>query len=88
VQPKIGLTFARVLKAMLRAAPNIILVGEIRTSRRRRRMQVLKDTSVLDPAHERRALTRRRLGSPSWWRPRCRPGAQRLVRRLCKDCAE
>ncbi len=30
VQTKIGLTFARVLKAMLRAAPNIILVGEIR----------------------------------------------------------
>jgi type IV pilus assembly protein PilB len=30
VTPRIGLSFARVLKAMLRAAPNIILVGEIR----------------------------------------------------------
>jgi type IV pilus assembly protein PilB len=30
VNPKIGLSFARILKAMLRAAPNIILVGEIR----------------------------------------------------------
>jgi type IV pilus assembly protein PilB len=30
VMPKIGLTFGRVLKAMLRSAPNIILVGEIR----------------------------------------------------------
>jgi type IV pilus assembly protein PilB len=29
-QSKIGLSFARILKAMLRAAPNIILVGEIR----------------------------------------------------------
>jgi type IV pilus assembly protein PilB len=30
VHPRIGLSFGRVLKAMLRAAPNIILVGEIR----------------------------------------------------------
>ncbi len=30
VEPKIGLTFARILRAMLRQAPNIILVGEIR----------------------------------------------------------
>ena len=30
VNPKIGLTFARILRAMLRAAPNVILVGEIR----------------------------------------------------------
>ena len=29
-RPKIGLTFARILRAMLRQAPNIILVGEIR----------------------------------------------------------
>ena len=30
VQPRIGMTFARILRAMLRQAPNIILVGEIR----------------------------------------------------------
>ena len=30
VKPKIGLTFARILRSMLRQAPNIILVGEIR----------------------------------------------------------
>src|SRR5262245_48210926 len=30
VNPKIGLSFARILKAMLRCAPNVILVGEIR----------------------------------------------------------
>ncbi len=30
VRPTIGLTFARILRAMLRQAPNIILVGEIR----------------------------------------------------------
>lgn len=30
VEPKIGLTFARIIRAMLRQAPNIILVGEIR----------------------------------------------------------
>jgi len=30
VRPKIGLDFARILRAMLRQAPNIILVGEIR----------------------------------------------------------
>jgi len=30
VNPRIALTFARVLKAMLRSAPNVILVGEIR----------------------------------------------------------
>ena len=30
VKPKIGLSFARILRAMLRQAPNIILVGEIR----------------------------------------------------------
>jgi type IV pilus assembly protein PilB len=29
-KPKIGLTFARILRSMLRQAPNIILVGEIR----------------------------------------------------------
>jgi len=30
VNKKVGLTFARILRAMLRAAPNVILVGEIR----------------------------------------------------------
>ena len=30
VQPRIGLSFARILRAMLRCAPNVILVGEIR----------------------------------------------------------
>ncbi len=30
VHPRIGLTFARILRSMLRQAPNIILVGEIR----------------------------------------------------------
>ena len=30
VKPKIGFTFARILRAMMRQAPNIILVGEIR----------------------------------------------------------
>ena len=30
VHPRIGLSFTRILKAMLRAAPNVILVGEIR----------------------------------------------------------
>ncbi len=30
VKPKIGLTFARCLRAMLRQAPNIIMIGEIR----------------------------------------------------------
>jgi type IV pilus assembly protein PilB len=30
VHPRIGLTFARILRAMLRQAPNVILVGEIR----------------------------------------------------------
>jgi type IV pilus assembly protein PilB len=30
VKPRIGLTFSRILRAMLRQAPNIILVGEIR----------------------------------------------------------
>lgn len=30
VRPRIGLSFARILRAMLRQAPNVILVGEIR----------------------------------------------------------
>jgi type IV pilus assembly protein PilB len=30
VTPRIGLTFSRILRAMLRCAPNVILVGEIR----------------------------------------------------------
>ncbi len=30
VNPRIGLSFARILRAMLRCAPNVILVGEIR----------------------------------------------------------
>jgi len=30
VAPRIGLTFSRILRAMLRCAPNVILVGEIR----------------------------------------------------------
>jgi type IV pilus assembly protein PilB len=32
VRPEIGLTFQRILRAMMRQAPNIILVGEIRDS--------------------------------------------------------
>jgi len=32
VRPRIGLTFARILRSMLRQAPNVILVGEIRDS--------------------------------------------------------
>jgi len=30
IEPKIGLTFARIVRAMLRQSPNVILVGEIR----------------------------------------------------------
>ena len=61
VNPKIGLTFARILKAMLRAAPNIILVGEIRDEETAEiAIQAALDRApgVLDPAHERRARAR------------------------------
>ena len=55
VNTEIGMTFAAALRAMLRQAPNIIMVGEIRdVEDRLDRNQCVVDGAlgVFDPAHQ------------------------------------
>jgi len=96
VQPRIGLTFARVLKAMLRAAPNVILVGEIRD---RETAEIAIQASltghlVFSTLHTNdapSALTRLMdLGVKPFLVSAAVQAVigQRLVRRLCEECAE
>jgi len=95
VQTKIGLSFARVLKAMLRAAPNIILVGEIRDLETAEIAVQASLTghlvfSTLHTNDAASALTRLiDMGVKPFLVSAAVQGiiAQRLVRRLCKDCA-
>jgi type IV pilus assembly protein PilB len=95
VQPKIGLSFARVLKAMLRAAPNIILVGEIRDKETAEIAVQASLTghlvfSTLHTNDATSALTRLiDMGVKPFLVSAAVQGiiAQRLVRRLCKECS-
>jgi type IV pilus assembly protein PilB len=95
VNPKIGLTFARILKAMLRAAPNIILVGEIRDLETAEIaiQAALTGHLVFSTLHTNdaaSALTRLMdIGVKPFLVSASVQAviAQRLVRRLCKECA-
>ncbi|MBC8328447.1 MAG: type II/IV secretion system protein [Planctomycetes bacterium] len=95
VHPQIGLTFARVLRAFLRQAPNIVLVGEIRD---RETAEVAIQASltghlVFSTVHTNdapSAVTRLLdMGVPPFLIATSLQGvlAQRLVRRLCPECA-
>jgi type II secretory ATPase GspE/PulE/Tfp pilus assembly ATPase PilB-like protein len=96
VAPKIGLTFARILRSMLRAAPNIILVGEIRDLETAEVaiQAALTGHLVFSTLHTNdapSALTRLiDMGVQPFLVATAIQGvlAQRLVRRLCPECAE
>ncbi len=95
VHPRIGLTFARILKAMLRAAPNVILVGEIRDVETAEVaiQAALTGHLVFSTLHTNdapSALTRLvDMGVQPFLASAAVQGvvAQRLVRRLCYECA-
>jgi len=96
VRTKIGLSFARILKAMLRAAPNIILVGEIRDMETAEVAIQASLTghlvfSTLHTNDAPSALTRLvDMGVQRFLVSTAVQAilAQRLVRRLCPECAE
>jgi type IV pilus assembly protein PilB len=96
VTSKIGLTFGRVLRAMLRAAPNIILVGEIRDLETAEIAIQASLTghlvfSTLHTNDAPSALTRLiDMGVKPFLVSAAVQAvmAQRLVRRLCKACAQ
>jgi type IV pilus assembly protein PilB len=96
VNTKIGLTFARILKAMLRAAPNIILVGEIRDVETAEIaiQAALTGHLVFSTLHTNdaaSALTRLMdIGVKPFLVSASVQSviAQRLVRKLCKECAQ
>ena len=94
VQPRIGLEFSRVLKAFLRQAPNVVLVGEIRD---KETAEVAIQASLTGhlvfstvhtndaPSAATRLLD---MGVPPFLVATSLQGvlAQRLVRRLCDSC--
>ncbi len=95
VHPHIGLTFARVLRAFLRQAPNVVLVGEIRD---KETAEVAIQASltghiVFSTVHTNdapSAVTRLLdMGVPPFLIATSLQGvlAQRLVRRVCAQCA-
>ncbi len=96
VHPRIGLSFGRVLKAMLRAAPNIILVGEIRDVETAEIAIQASLTghlvfSTLHTNDAPSALTRLiDMGVKPFLVSAAVQAvmAQRLVRRLCRSCAQ
>jgi type IV pilus assembly protein PilB len=96
VNTRIGLTFARILKAMLRAAPNIILVGEIRDLETAEIaiQAALTGHLVFSTLHTNdaaSALTRLMdIGVKPFLVSASVQAviAQRLVRRLCRECAQ
>ncbi len=96
VNPRIGVTFARILKAMLRCAPNVILVGEIRDLETAEIaiQAALTGHLVFSTVHTNdapSALTRLTdLGVKPFLVSAAIQFviAQRLVRRLCEACAE
>jgi len=96
VNARIGLSFARILKAMLRAAPNVILVGEIR-DRETAEVAIqaaLTGHLVFSTLHTNdapSAITRLiDMGVAPFLVSAAVQGvvAQRLVRRLCAECSQ
>ncbi|MDE2251212.1 MAG: Flp pilus assembly complex ATPase component TadA [Gammaproteobacteria bacterium] len=96
VMPKIGLDFARVLRTALRQDPDIILVGEMRD---RETVEIglrgaMTGHFVFSTLHTINAIaTVNRLldmGAPGYMIAAAVHGvvAQRLVRRICGDCAK
>jgi type IV pilus assembly protein PilB len=95
VASRIGLSFARILKAMLRCAPNVILVGEIRDGEAAEVaiQAALTGHLVFSTLHTNdapSAVTRLLdMGVQPFLVSSAVQGviAQRLVRRLCDECA-
>lgn len=96
VHEAIGMTFAAALRSMLRQAPNIILVGEIRDKETAEIAirSALTGHLVLSTVHAKdtvNAITRLLdLGVPSYLIAATLRGvlSQRLVRKLCPHCIE
>ena len=96
VNPRTGLTFARILRAMLRCAPNVILVGEIRDLETAEVaiQAALTGHLVFSTLHTNDAtgaLTRLvDMGVQPFLASAAVQGvlAQRLVRRLCSECSQ
>jgi type IV pilus assembly protein PilB len=96
IHPRIGLSFSRVLKAMLRAAPNVILVGEIRDLETAEIAIQASLTghlvfSTLHTNDAPSALTRLiEMGVKPFLVSAAVQAvmAQRLVRRLCPECSQ
>ena len=96
VNPRVGMTFSRILKAMLRCAPNVILVGEIRDLETAEIaiQAALTGHLVFSTVHTNNApsaITRLQdLGVAPFLVSASIQSiiAQRLVRRLCGECAE
>lgn len=95
VNPKIDLTFARVLRAMLRQDPDIIMVGEIRDAETAQIAMRAAITGhlVLATLHTNDAMTSAMrlidMGSEGYMVASAVKGiiGQRLVRNLCDNCA-
>ncbi len=96
VNPMVGLTFARGLRAMLRAAPDIIMIGEIRDHETAKIAveAALTGHLVLSTLHTNTApgaISRlSEMGIPPFLISSAIVcvQAQRLARRLCKECKE
>jgi len=96
VHSKIGLTFANILRSILRHDPDIVLVGEIRDSETadiavRASLTGHLVLSTLHTNDAPSAVTRLvDMGVEPYLVSSCLEGviAQRLVRRLCSSCAE
>mgnify|MGYP002628450716 CR=1 FL=1 len=96
VNERVGLTFSRILRAMLRCAPNVILVGEIRDQETAETaiQAALTGHLVFSTLHTNdapSALTRLvDMGVPPFLTSTAVQAilAQRLVRKLCSECSE
>lgn len=96
VNQRVGMTFSRILKAMLRCAPNVILVGEIRDLETAEIaiQAALTGHLVFSTVHTNNApsaITRLQdLGVAPFLVSASIQSiiAQRLVRRLCAECSE
>ena len=94
VKPQIGLTFATLLRSILRQDPDVIMVGEIRDGETAQIavQAALTGHLVLSTVHTNSAATTiarlRDMGLEDYLMTAVLRGilAQRLVRRLCNDC--